>query len=242
MKFVRGDSFLWGACFTLALCIHGAGAAALLVKWNASSDIVAGTPLVMIDMAPEAVAPETTPNDLPPDQVASRAEEPETEPEPEKPIEKIELPPPVETKAEVVLPPPPPKKVEKLKEKPKKKSVAAAVNAALQKAERAAAPMLGAARDSHALPNWRSALVSRLERYKRYPSEARGDAGVTQVAFRVDRSGGAHNVRIARSSGSSLLDRETLALVERAQPLPVPPSDISDSELSVIAPVRYNSR
>lgn len=241
MKLGRNESLLWGACFTLALCIHGAGAAALLAKWSESSDLAANSPVVMIDLAPAAVAPETTPNDMPPDQVASRAEEPEPEPEPVKPIEKVELPPPAVT-PEVVLPPPP-KKVEKPKEKPKKKSLAAAPSAAPQRADHAAAPMPGAsARDSNALPNWRSQLVARLERYKRYPSEARGDSGVAQVAFRVDRSGGVHNVRIARSSGSSLLDRESIALLDRAQPMPPPPSEVSDSELSVVAPVRYNAR
>jgi protein TonB len=238
----RAEALRWAACFALALCFHGAGAAALLAKWNESSDLVANSPVVMIDLAPAAVAPETTPNDMPPDQVASRAEEPQIEPEPEKPVEKVELPPPELPKPEVVLPPPP-KKVEKPKEKPKKKSLAAAPSAAPQRADRTAAPMPGAsARDSNALPNWRSQLVARLERYKRYPSEARGDSGIAQVAFRVDRSGGVHNVRIARSSGSSLLDRETLALLDRAQPMPAPPPDVSDSELSVVAPVRYNAR
>ena len=240
MKLARTESLLWGACFTLALCLHGAGAAALLVKWSETADPGASSPVVMIDMAPEAAAPEITPTDMPPDQVASRTEEPEVEPEPEKPIEKVELPPPVAPKPDVVLPPPPPKKVEKPKEKPKKKSVARAPSAAPQRADNAAAPMPGGSREANA--SWRSQLVARLERYKRYPSEARGDVGVTQVAFRVDRSGGVHGVRIARSSGSNLLDRETLALVERAQPMPAPPSGISDSELSVIAPVRYNAR
>jgi protein TonB len=240
MKLGRNEALLWGGCFALALCVHGAGAAALLAKWSENSDLGASSPVVMIDLAPVAAAPEITPTDMPPDRVASRAEEPEIVPEPEKPIEKVELPPPEAPRPEVVLPPPPPKKVEKPKENPKKKSIAAAPAAAPRRAEHAAAPMPGGSRESNA--SWRSQLVARLERYKRYPSEARGDAGVTQVAFRVDRSGGVHNVRIARSSGSSLLDRETLALVDRAQPLPAPPSDISDSELSVIAPVRYNSR
>ena len=51
-----------------------------------SADPGASSPVVMIELAPAAVAPEITPNDKPPDQVASRAEEPEIEPEPEKPI------------------------------------------------------------------------------------------------------------------------------------------------------------
>ena len=240
MTIGRTETLRWAACFAAAVCFHGAGAAALLAKWNESSDAAATSPVVMIELAPVAVAPKIIPNDMPPDQVAARAEEPE--PEPEKPVEKVELPPPEASKPEVTLPPPP-KKVEKPNEKPKKKSIAAAPSAAPQRADSAAAPMLGAAaRDSNALPNWRSQLVARLERYKRYPSDARGDNGTVQVAFRVDRSGGVHNVRISRSSGSSLLDREALALLDRAQPMPAPPPDVRDHELTLVAPIRYNMR
>jgi protein TonB len=237
----RAQSLRWGVCFALALGFHAAGAAALLAKWNESTEPGVNTPVVMIDLAPVAAAPETTPNDMPPDKVAARQEEPE--PEHEKPIEKIEAPP--APQPEVTLPPPPPKVVEKPKEKKpeKKKSVASAPSAAPQRAEHAAAPSAGAgSRDPNALPSWRSQLVARLERYKRYPSEARGDSGTTQVAFRVDRSGGVHNVHIARSSGSSLLDRETLSLLDRAQPMPPPPPGVSEADLSVVAPVRYNAR
>ena len=51
-----------------------------------------------------------------------------------------------------------------------------------------------------------------------------------------------HNARIVRSSGSSLLDRETLALVERAQPLPPPPPDMSGAMIPITVPLRYNYR
>lgn len=236
----------WAAYFILALSLHGAGAAALLTKLNENPDLVANAPLIMVDLAPFAVAPKTVPNDMPPDQVASRAEEPQPEPELVKPIEKVELPPP-DVKPEVVLPPPP-KAVEKPvenKPKQKKKSIAQAPSAAPQQADRAAAPMPGASsRDSDAMPNWRSQLVSRLDRYKRYPSEAqsRGEGGVAQLAFSVDRSGGVHNARIVRSSGSSLLDHETLAMIERAQPLPPPPPEVSGSQIAIVVPIRYNAR
>ncbi len=237
------ESARWGVCFALALGIHAAGAAALLAKWHESSDLVANAPVIMIDLAPVAVAPEIVPNELPPDQVAARAEEPE--PEPEKPVEKLELQPPEAPKPEVALPPPPPKKVEKPKENPKKKSIARAPSSADQRADIAAAPIPGASsRDANAMPNWKSQLVARLERYKRYPSEAqsRGEGGVAQLAFSIDRGGGVHNARIVRSSGSSLLDRETLALVERAQPLPPPPAEMGGSQVAIVVPIRYNMR
>ena len=112
-------------------------------------------------------------------------------------------------------------------------------------AERAAAPAPGASsRDSNAVPNWKSLLVATLERNKRYPAEAqaRGDHGVAELAFSVDRSGRVHHARIVASSGSSLLDRETLAMLERAAPLPPPPPEIAGHEIPIVVPIRYNMR
>ena len=240
----------WGACFAVALSFHAAGAAALLARWNENSDLVANAPLIMIDLAPVAVAPVTTPTEMPPDIVESKLIErtPEPEPEPEKP-KQIELPPDPTPKPELTAVPPPPKppekKVEKKKPRQRDASLARAASTADNRSDRAAAPMPGAsARDSNAMPNWTSQLVSRLERHKRYPSEAqsRGETGVVRLAFSVDRGGGVHNVRIVGSSGSSLLDRETLSLVERAAPLPAPPSELSGAQIAVVVPIRYNMR
>jgi len=155
---------------------------------------------------------------------------------------------PQDPKAEPLTLTPPPKPIEKPKEnKPKQKhaSLASAPSTAEQQAQRAAAPMPGASsRNSDAVPNWKSQLVARLERYKRYPSEAqsRGERGVAQLAFSVDRSGGVHNARIVQSSGSSILDRETLTLVERAQPLPPPPPEVTGAQIPIVVPIRYNAR
>ena len=124
-------------------------------------------------------------------------------------------------------------------------SLASAPSPAEKRAAHAAAPAPGAAsQNPSALPNWKSELVSRLERYKRYPPEAqaRGEHGVAQLAFSVDRSGGVHHARIARSSGSSLLDSATLAMVERAAPLPPPPAELAGTQIAVSVPIRYDTR
>jgi len=237
------DAARWGACFALALCFHAAGAMALLARWNDSTDLLANAPVIMIDLAPEAVAPDVTPNELPPG-----PQQTEAQPEPElpKPVEKLEIKPDPVKDAELVATPPKP--VEKPKEKkPKEKhaSLASAPSTAEQRGEHAAAPAPGAAsHNPDALPNWKSALVARLERYKRYPPEAqsRGEAGIARLAFSVDRSGGVHNARIVRSSGSSLLDHETVTLPDRAAPLPPPPPDVAGAQIPVEVPIRYNAR
>jgi len=233
----------WTACFGLALAFHVAGAAVLLGRWSEDSDLVANAPVVMVELAAVPVSPNITPNELPPGPQQSEAE---PEPMPEKPLEKVELPP--DPKAEPLAVTPPPKPIEKPKEnKPKQKhaSLSSAPSTAEQRAQRAAAPMPGASsRNSDAVPNWKSQLVARLERYKRYPSEAqsRGERGVAQLAFSVDRSGGVHNARIVQSSGSSILDRETLNLVARAQPLPPPPPEVPGAQIPIVVPIRYNAR
>ena len=240
------QSLRWASCFALALGIHGAGAAALLARWNDSADLVANAPLIMLDLAPVAAAPTTTPTELPPDTVESKLVEPTPEPEP--PPQQVELPPDPAPKPELTATPPPKpveKKVEKKKPRQREASIVRAPSAADIKADRAAAPMPGAsARDSNALPNWTSQLVSRLERYKRYPSEAQshGETGVVRLAFSVDRAGGVHHARIVGSSGSSVLDRETLSLIERAAPLPAPPPELSGAQVAVVVPIRYNIR
>lgn len=242
------EGLRWGVCFAVALSFHGAGAAALMARWSEDSDLVASAPAIMIDLAPVPVAPEVIPTELPPDLVQSTEAEPQPEPKPEEPVEKIEIPPAPTPQPQLAMIPPPPKPLEKPKEKkPKatKRSRASAPSNADKRADRAAAPMPGASsRDSNALPNWKSRLVAQLERYKRFPPEAqsRGDHGVVQLAFSIDRSGGVHHARIVRSSGSNALDEATLSLVARAAPLPPPPPEVPGSQIAIVVPIRYNIR
>jgi protein TonB len=91
---------------------------------------------------------------------------------------------------------------------------------------------------------WKLEVVARLERYKRYPAEAksRREKGAAQLSFVVDRGGTVRDARILRSSGSPALDFETLQLVERAtasQPLPPPPPEIIGAQIPIVVPVAY---
>jgi protein TonB len=107
---------------------------------------------------------------------------------------------------------------------------------------RASAPAPGAGRSDSAVPTWRSELVARLERSKQYPPDAHGDEGVALLAFSVDHHGDVHGARIARSSGSAALDRETLSLLTRARPLPPPPAELAGTRIAVTVPIRYDVR
>ncbi len=237
------DAARWGICFALVLGFHVAGAAALLAHWNDDADLVANAPVIMIELAPMPVAPQTQETELPPGPEQTEAA-PQPEPQPEKPVEKEEIKPAPAKDAELSITPPKPEEKQKEKRPPHKQaSLASAPSATEQKSERAAAPAPGAAsHNPNALPNWKSALVARLERYKRYPSDARGESGIAQLAFSIDRAGGVHDARILHSSGSSALDSATLDLVARAQPLPPPPPEVQGAHIAIVVPIRYSAR
>jgi periplasmic protein TonB len=238
------DATRWGLAFAFALSFHAAGAAAMLARWNDDSDSVANAPVIMLELSPVPVAPAIVPTELAPGPQQTEAK---PEPEPQRPVEKTEIQAEPAKDADLTVTPLP-KPVEKpLEKKPKQKhaSLASAPSTADQKADRAAAPSPGAhSRNPNALPSWKSLLVSHLERYKQYPSEAqaRGDHGVAQLAFSVDRSGGVHHAHIQRSSGSNALDAATLALIARAAPLPPPPPEVAGAQIAIVVPIRYNIR
>jgi periplasmic protein TonB len=89
--------------------------------------------------------------------------------------------------------------------------------------------------------DWQRRLVAQLERHKRYPrgAQRRRVEGVAYLRFTVDRQGRVLGASLARSSGDEALDAETLALVERAQPLPPPPADLYPAQVHLTVPVQF---
>jgi protein TonB len=109
-----------------------------------------------------------------------------------------------------------------------------------------AAPTAGAEVQpvSEAVLRWESALAAHIERFKRYPPEARarGQRGAARVSFTIERDGRLRESHIVKSSGWQELDRETLAMLTRAQPMPKPPGDVQTGDLSRAVTVEFNIR
>jgi TonB family protein len=97
----------------------------------------------------------------------------------------------------------------------------------------------GPAPDFAAIAKWHKALLARLARYNRYAAQANSAEGVVSLAFTVDRKGNIVTSRIEKTSGSSVLDAEALALLARAAPLPAPPPEIADADLAFVLPIRF---
>ena len=227
----RHDAVRWSVCFAVVIAAHGVAALALLLNPPSDSDFDAGAPVVMIEL-PEAPAAFATP----PSDLAPGPTEPESE---QTPPPKEETKPP-EQMAEVALPvPEPPKPEPPAEEKPPTAVPSVAITTP-------APPVAGAAVQPSAatVRRWESELVAHIERFKRYPAEARarGQQGLARVGFTIDRDGWVRASRILQSSGSAELDQESLAMLTRAQPMPKPPNRVQTSELSFVVPIRFNIR
>ena len=95
---------------------------------------------------------------------------------------------------------------------------------------------------SAAPASWQSRVLGHLAHFKRYPGDARQRkrAGAAWVRFQVDRDGKLLASELVTSSGTVLLDREALQVLQRAQPLPAPPASIlRQGTVTVTLPVSF---
>ena len=95
---------------------------------------------------------------------------------------------------------------------------------------------------SAAPASWQSRVLGHLGHFKRYPGDARQRkrAGAAWVRFQVDRDGKLLASELVTSSGTVLLDREALQVLQRAQPLPAPPASVlRQGTVTVTLPVSF---
>jgi periplasmic protein TonB len=211
----RRDAMRWSICCAVVIAAHGAAALALLLNPSSDSDFGVDAPVVTIEL-PESLLTSAMPvTDLAP---GPKQEESEATPPPK---EETRLP---EPESQVVMPEPP------KPEPPQEHKQATAPPAAVPSAA--------------AVRRWESDLVAHIERFKRYPAEARarGEQGLARVAFAIDRDGRVRESHVVQSSGSAELDHEAIAMLARAQPMPRPPDHVSSRELSFVVPIRFNIR
>ena len=73
-------------------------------------------------------------------------------------------------------------------------------------------------------------------------AQQRREQGVAYLRFTLNRAGMVLRFALERGSGHELLDQEALALIQRAQPLPAPPSEIGRETLELVVPLRFHLR
>ena len=241
----------WMAAVAFVLAAHAVLVAAYMFVRPEAGITGADVPALMIEFAPEAAAPETDSDLAPgPETFDSQATiQPEvTQQAAEEPV--IEVPPVPTPEPEIILPPKKEEVVEK-QEVPQPKPPEPVENQTQQQVEsvkqatsnpkvekRAAkpvAPQAGTTAARNAMANYASTLSAHLQRFKR-PAKARGTA---VVSFTVNRDGKVLAHSIVRSSGSSAVDDEAIAMIARAQPMPRFPAAITQEDERFVQAIRF---
>ncbi|MDV3480099.1 energy transducer TonB family protein [Sphingobium yanoikuyae] len=171
---------------------------------------------------------------------------PETPPKPKeapKPVEKHErqpTPPKVEPVTHPIIPlptisaPPPAPPVKAPDPAPPQPETAAPKTAPAPPAPQVS---------SNAPDTWEGRVLARLQKYQRYPGDARSarQQGVAYLRFRMNREGHVLSSSLAKSSGFPALDQAALDTLKRADPLPKIPPERPD-EIELVVPVEYLMR
>lgn len=107
-----------------------------------------------------------------------------------------------------------------------------------------ARPAPPAVQASSAPQEWRARLLAHLDRHKRYPAvaERQRQEGVVHIRFTMNREGRVLTSSVTRGSGRPMLDREALAMLQRAQPLPTPPADEPGDVIEIATHVDFFTR
>ena len=221
----------WTLAGVTILMAHAAIVAAV-VLWYARRPVEPNIlPAIAVTLAPvESSSPEIQDQDIavgPTMQQAEAAtkESPKVE---EKPMEA--QPPATPQQAEVTLPQVEPRPVEKAK--PEERPPAPETRAP-QKTEHVG-------QFSQAGSDAYNALgFGHLQRFKRYPSSARGAQGTVVVRFVLSRAGAVIESAVTKSSGNDVLDREALEILRRASPFPPFPAAKPGPQDSYVAPVNF---
>ena len=87
---------------------------------------------------------------------------------------------------------------------------------------------------------WKEKIVLQLNRnLAGFPPGAKGEIGKAVVKFAIDRQGKLISTELLESTGSKLLDAAAISIVERTEPFPVPPAEVSDDKLTFMVPIIF---
>ncbi len=220
----------WVLSALVVLGVHAAGAS-LLLTWHDPIGVGEQSDVVTVDFEPLSTPPSDAVEDLAPGpkQEEAAAPPPERQQPEEKPDEQVDAP-PSPAPALAAVPP------EQVAPKPPDPVPVTPAPATM------APPRTHASRAQ--VNTWHSRIVMQIERHKGYPPAARdrGETGVAELAFSIDRQGHVLSSAIVKSSGFAALDAETIATVRRAQPFPPPPPGLDGARFDFTLPLKFNIR
>jgi len=83
--------------------------------------------------------------------------------------------------------------------------------------------------------NYQKAVKEKIEDCRKYPYWARkqGFEGTVHLKFTILSTGAVKDIKIIKSSGFNILDKEAISTIKRASPFPPIPSELKTSSLSM---------
>jgi periplasmic protein TonB len=245
----------WSACFALALLLHVAIAAAMLVMVEDNAATQSPDSVVHINLVaaapsaqrvierptkmPEPVVSERPPvKSLPPAAITPQAAA-SSEIAPREIVSSEILP------SEIVPAPLTPNIMAPdsvtQSDAVREDEIDASITAPRERESVPAKERYAVAQDQ-VIASWHQQVRAYLHRHKRYPRQAlaRRQEGVVTVRVVVDRRGKVIASALVQSAGTATLDRAAIALLAIASPLPAPPHDVADKDLILHIPIEYN--
>lgn len=212
-SFIRNSTSL-----ILVTSLHVFSGGLLIYQWTTSAPVPAPEPVVLVDMEP-----------LPPAPIVPAPEPAASRPSPAPSIARTVSTPQIIT--------PPAVDIERI-EVPSFASTPVVSYAQSDELETSPPPLPST--EPTGRPTFEGLLLARIEQFKRYPEEAqsRNEEGVVHLRFRMNRDGRVLDSSVVRGSGRRSLDREALATLRRAEPLPRIPDD-RPAIMEVTVPIEF---
>tara|TARA_R110002096_G_scaffold257381_1_gene450712 strand:- start:36404 stop:36784 length:381 start_codon:yes stop_codon:yes gene_type:complete len=91
------------------------------------------------------------------------------------------------------------------------------------------------------ISGWQKAVSKKIAKKQSYPRAAlrKELQGRAKVEINIDREGNIVAHTIQSSTGHEVLDKEVPKLMKRASPLPAPPAEAADSQLTMVIPLAW---
>lgn len=92
------------------------------------------------------------------------------------------------------------------------------------------------------IKEWHKQIAFQLQSNRSFPRLAMGETGAAKVGFVLDRQGNLVSQWLEESTGNRALDEESLAILERAKPFPVPPPGVKEDRMTFTVPIFFRRR
>jgi protein TonB len=245
---------LWILAAVAALALH-LGGAALAIAHLRTDDGDDGLGANGVEIAFEMASPKATDDNLPPgpDVDASQASPQLAEQKAE--VKETDLPKDLPTEAEDpdrIVTPNDTKKPKEDEPKIAAVQTQASEEAPAQEAtsrqtldekvpeaETAKAPNLGIGKDKLNLTrDWGRKISAYFELHKKYPDN-KSKATTVKVSLVLNRRGNIVSVAVAESSGDAAFDNAAVSMIRRSDPVPPPPTELTDDQFSFVLDVNF---